>query len=104
MFAFLLLTSVVAVMKDVGHGTITLATAWNLTSTLVFAVFIGAALKESHLARVAVPARPQLNPSFARVPRSAARPTTRAIPVHRVATGNEAATSEVFNSKGMVTR
>ena len=103
-FVFLLLTSVVAVTKDVGHGTITLATAWNLTSTLVFAVFIGAALKESHGARVAVPAPPELHPTFARVPRSAARPTTHALPVHRVATGNQAATSEVFNSKGMVTR
>ena len=104
MFAFLLLTSVVAVIKDVGHGTITLATAWNLTSTVVFAVFIGAAMKESHLARVTVPAPPELHPTFARVPRSAARPTTRAVPVHRVATGSHAATSEVFNSKGMVTR
>ena len=104
MFAFLLLTSVVAVTKDVGHGTITLATAWNLTSTVVFAVFIGAAMKESHLARVTVPPPPELHPTFARVPRSAARPTTRALPVHRVATGSPAATSEVFNSKGMVTR
>ncbi len=104
MFAFLLLTSVVAVTKDVGHGTITLATAWNLTSTVVFAVFIGAAMKESHLARVTVPAPPELHPTFARVPRSAARPTTRAVPVHRVATGSHVATSEVFNSKGMVTR
>ena len=104
MFAFLLLTSVVAVIKDVGHGTITLATAWNLTSTVVFAVFIGAAMKESHLARVTVPAPPELHPTFARVPRSAARPTTRAVPVQRVATGSPAATSEVFNPKGMVTR
>ena len=103
-FVFLLLTSVVAVTKDVGHGTITLATAWNLTSTVVFAVFIGAAMKESHLARVTVSAPPELHPTFARVPRSAARPTTRAVPVQRVATGSPAATSEVFNSKGMVTR
>ena len=104
MFAFLLLTSVVAITKDVGHGTITLATAWNLTSTVVFAVFIGAAMKESHLARVTVTAPPELHPTFARVPRSAARPTTRAVPVHRVATGSHVATSEVFNSKGLVTR
>ena len=104
MFAFLFLTSVVAITKDVGHGTITLATAWNLTSTVVFAVFIGAAMKESHLARVKVPAPPELHPTFARVPRSAARPTTRAVPVHRVATRSHVATSEVFNSKGMVIR
>jgi len=98
MFVFLLLTSVVAVTKDVGHGTITLATAWNLTSTLVFAVFIGAAMKESHLARVTVPAPPELYPTFARVPRSAARPSTVAVPL------NAPATSEVFNSKEMVIR
>ena len=98
MFAFLLLTSVVAVTKDVGHGTITLATAWNLTSTLVFAVFIGAAMKESHLARVTVPAPPELYPTFARVPRSAPRPSAVAVPL------NVTATSEVFNSKEMVIR
>ena len=97
-FAFLLLTSVVAVTKDVGHGTITLATAWNLTSTLVFAVFIGAAMKEAHIARITVPARPQLHAGFARVPRSAARPSTVAVPL------NSTAASEVFNSKGMVIR
>lgn len=104
MFAFLFLTSMVAITKDVGHGTITLATAWNLTSTVVFAVFIGAAMKESHLARVTVSAPPELHPTFARVPRSTARPTTRAVPVHRVATESHVATSEVFNSKGLVTR
>ena len=97
-FVFLLLTSVVAVMKDVGHGSITLATAWNLTSTIVFAVFIAAAMKEAHLARVAVPARPELYPTFARVPRFAADPTTAAVSVHRDAT------SEIFNSKEMVSR
>ena len=98
MFAFLLLTSVVAVTKDVGHGTVTLATAWNLTSTLVFAVFIGAAMKETHLARVTVPAPPELYPTFARVPRSAVRPSTQVVPLHN------AATSEVFNWESMVIR
>jgi hypothetical protein len=67
-------------------------------------VFIGAALKEAHLARVAVPARPELHPTFARVPRSAVRPSTRAVPLHTAASPHRAATSEVFNSKGMVTR
>ncbi len=98
MFAFLLLTSVVAVTKDVGHGTVTLATAWNLTSTLVFAVFIGAAMKETHLARVTAPAAPELYPTFARVPRSAVRPSTQVVPLHNTAT------SEVFNWESMVIR
>ncbi len=92
-FAFLLLTSVVAVMKDMGHGSLTLATAWNLTSTLVFAVFIIAAMKESHRARVAVPAPLELHPTFARAPRP--------VSPHRVA---PPAAAELLNSKGMVTR
>jgi len=94
-FAFLLLTSAVAIMKDVGHGTLTLATAWNLTSTAVFAVFIVAALKEAHVARVTVPEVPQLYPTFARPPvvRAAHRaPAAPAVPSH------------AFDSKGMVTR
>jgi cellulose synthase (UDP-forming) len=94
-FAFLLLTSVVAVTKDVGHGTLTLATAWNLTSTAVFAVFIVAAVREAHVARVTVPAPPKLYPTFARPP--AARAVHRATPV-------AATRSAAFDSKGMVTR
>jgi cellulose synthase (UDP-forming) len=94
-FAFLLLTSAVAIMKDVGHGALTLATAWNLTSTAVFAVFIVAAMKEAHVARVTVPAPPQLYPTFARPP--VARPVYRATPT-------AATRSVAFDSKGMVTR
>jgi len=45
-----------------------------------------------------VPAPPELYPTFARVPRSAPRPSTVAIPL------NATATSEVFNSKEMVIR
>ncbi len=67
-FVFLFLTSIVAVTKDVGHGTLTLATAWNLTSTVVFGVFLAAAAKEARLARVAVPVEAQLYPTFARPP------------------------------------
>jgi cellulose synthase (UDP-forming) len=50
-FAFLLLTSVVAVWRDVGIGTLTLATAWNVTNTLILGSFVGAALHEAHDAR-----------------------------------------------------
>jgi cellulose synthase (UDP-forming) len=67
-FTFLLLTSGVAIVKDIGHETLTLATAWNVTSTIVLGVFILAAMKESHLARVALPARPEVYPTFARRP------------------------------------
>jgi cellulose synthase (UDP-forming) len=67
-FTFLLLTSGVAIVKDIGHETLTLATAWNVTSTIVLGVFILAAMKESHLARVTQPARPEVYPTFARRP------------------------------------
>jgi cellulose synthase (UDP-forming) len=67
-FTFLLLTSAVAIVKDIGHETLTLATAWNVTSTVVLGVFILAAMKESHLARVALPVRPEVYPTFARRP------------------------------------
>ncbi|MDQ1606921.1 MAG: hypothetical protein QOJ18_1288 [Microbacteriaceae bacterium] len=77
-FVFLSLTSIVAVYKDIGHQTVTLATAWNVTNTVVFGVFIVAALGEAHAARVAEPARPELYPTFGRrvapVRTAAARP------------------------------
>jgi cellulose synthase (UDP-forming) len=69
-FVFLLLTSLVGIVKDYGHETLTLATAWNVTNTIVLAVFIGAAFRESHLARVTESPRPALYPTFARPPRA----------------------------------
>jgi cellulose synthase (UDP-forming) len=67
-FVFLLLTSVVGGVKDYGHQTLTLASAWNMTNTVVFAVFIIAAFRESHVTRRAVPARAQVYPTFGRSP------------------------------------
>ncbi|MDB6427818.1 glycosyltransferase family 2 protein [Curtobacterium sp. 20TX0008] len=52
-FVFLTLTSVVAVWRDTGNGQFTLATAWNITNTLVFAAFIVAAFREQARNRVA---------------------------------------------------
>jgi len=52
-FVFLALTSLVGVYKDYVHGTVTLATAWNLTNTLALGIFIAAAVRESHLAKFA---------------------------------------------------
>jgi cellulose synthase (UDP-forming) len=65
-FVFLLLTSFVGIVKDYGHETLTLATAWNVTNTIVLAVFIGAAFHESHLNRAAVKPRRTVYPTFAR--------------------------------------
>jgi len=51
-FVFLLLTSVVAVWRDLGIGAPTLATAWNVTNTIILGSFIGAALHESRATRL----------------------------------------------------
>src|SRR6185312_6036503 len=64
-FTFLFLTSIVAGFKDAGHQTLTLATAWNVTNTVVFAIFIIAAFRESHVARRA-PARAKVYSTFGR--------------------------------------
>lgn len=46
-FWFLLLTSVVAIYKDVTNGALTLATAWNVTNTIIMGAFILTASAES---------------------------------------------------------
>jgi cellulose synthase (UDP-forming) len=51
MFLFLALTSVVGVWRDMDNGVVTLATAWNVTNSLVLLVFIGGAARESHVLR-----------------------------------------------------
>jgi cellulose synthase (UDP-forming) len=50
-FVFLLLTSVVAVWRDVGNGVPTLAMAWNVTNTIVLGSFVVAAGREARLQR-----------------------------------------------------
>jgi len=52
-FFFLFLTSLVAINKDIEHQNLTLATAWNVTNTVVIGVFIAAAFRESHRAKAA---------------------------------------------------
>lgn len=46
-FWFLLLTSIVAIYKDVTNGALTLATAWNVTNTIIMGAFILTASAES---------------------------------------------------------
>ncbi len=46
-FVFLALTSVVAIWRDVDNGVLTLATAWNLTNTLILGSFVVAAAREA---------------------------------------------------------
>lgn len=65
-FVFVLLTSVVGIVKDYSHQTVTLATAWNVTNTLVLGAFVITAFRESHRARAVVAPRAVLYPTFAR--------------------------------------
>lgn len=46
-FVFLLLTSFVAIWRDVTNGVLTLATAWNITNTIVLGAFMLAARREA---------------------------------------------------------
>jgi cellulose synthase (UDP-forming) len=50
-FIFLALTSVVAVYKDMGDGSLALATAWNVTNTLIIGAFIVTAVVEARRIR-----------------------------------------------------
>jgi cellulose synthase (UDP-forming) len=45
-FVFLLLTSVVGAWKDMSHGSLSLALAWNATNTLILASFVLTAARE----------------------------------------------------------
>jgi cellulose synthase (UDP-forming) len=59
-FTFLLLTSVVAIYKDLGNQTITLATAWNLTNTFILGAFVVAGVQEVRAARRAATTAPDV--------------------------------------------
>jgi cellulose synthase (UDP-forming) len=52
-FAFLSLTSVVAIWRDSVNGVLTLATAWNITNTVILGAFLLAARRESRSMRAA---------------------------------------------------
>ncbi|MEN0071314.1 MAG: glycosyltransferase [Propionicimonas sp.] len=53
LFAFLALTSVVAIWRDLYNAQPSLATAWNLTNTLILGVFLVVALREGRAGRAA---------------------------------------------------
>jgi cellulose synthase (UDP-forming) len=57
-FVFLALTSVVAIWRDIDNSQLTLATGWNVTNTLILAVFMLVALRESSRNKRFVPAAP----------------------------------------------
>jgi len=63
-FTFLLLTSVVAIYKDLGNQTITLATAWNLTNTFILGAFVVAGVQEVRAARRAATPSSVISPAI----------------------------------------
>ncbi len=52
-FVFIALTSVVAIYRDIDNGVLTLATAWNVTNTVILGSFVVAAMGESRAAKAA---------------------------------------------------
>ena len=50
-FLFLALTSAVAIWRDVDNGVVTLATAWNLTNTVILGAFVWTASREARALR-----------------------------------------------------
>lgn len=84
-FVFLLLTSTVAIWRDVQHAQLSLATAWNVTNTVILALFLGAAMREAW-GRAAVSAVPAQLSAASDAPRTiVARPLPPApIPVSEV--------------------
>ena len=53
-FMFLLLTSVAGAWKDVSHGSLSLALAWNATNTLILGAFVVTAAREGRRTKRAV--------------------------------------------------
>src|SRR5829696_1462417 len=58
MLTFLLPTSAVAVWRDINHSTLTLATLWNITNTLILASFVVTAAREPRRLRRRSPSWP----------------------------------------------
>lgn len=50
-FVFLTLTSAVAIWRDTSNGVLTLATAWNITNTVILGAFMVAARREARALR-----------------------------------------------------
>jgi cellulose synthase (UDP-forming) len=71
-FVFLALTSVVAIYKDVGNMTLTLATAWNVTNAIVLGIFVAAAWREERRIHVSARLERRLERAMRRAPASPA--------------------------------
>ncbi len=58
-FVFLVITSLVAIWRDVDNGLVTLATAWNLTNTFILGGFMLTARREANTLRKGLPLYPE---------------------------------------------
>lgn len=58
-FVFLVITSLVAIWRDVDNGLVTLATAWNLTNTFILGGFMLTARREARTLRKGLPLYPE---------------------------------------------
>jgi cellulose synthase (UDP-forming) len=74
-FAFLLITTVVAVWKDLGNGYFSLALAWNATNTVILGAFVLTAAQEARRNKRAAAAakkqKPETAPAQLEAPREA---------------------------------
>jgi cellulose synthase (UDP-forming) len=98
---FLALTSVVAVWRDIGIQEFTLATAWNVTNTVILGAFIAAAFREQHLTRHPLRPTERTEPPAATTPVTiVARPLPRdAEPAWEPRPGREPALEPVLVSR-----
>jgi cellulose synthase (UDP-forming) len=75
-FLFLSLTSVVAIFRDVSNGVATLATAWNITNTVILGAFLIAVARDARLLRRGIAGSGTASAEPAPEPRTVvARPT-----------------------------
>lgn len=74
-FAFLLITTAVAVWKDLGNGYFSLALAWNATNTVILGAFVltaaGEARRNKRAAAAAKKTKPETAPAQLEAPREA---------------------------------
>jgi cellulose synthase (UDP-forming) len=84
-FAFLLLTSVVAVWRDEQNGVLTLATVWNVLNTLILFSFVVVALREARRLKLEARGLLRMEPPAAAEPEPAPLRTVVARPVPRPA-------------------
>jgi cellulose synthase (UDP-forming) len=93
MFTFLLLTSAVAVWRDIGHSQLTLATVWNITNTVILGGFVLAGVREHQRLMHPRPAAASAASAPVPVPAAARAPEARPPVPHTVPSARLTSTS-----------